>query len=176
VLYRLYQSTDFAQLYAVEEFCFAPPFRFSRAYMRQLTQSPQAATWIAEDDAELLGFAIVEWGDDARNAYIQTVEVTPARRGQGMGGELLRHIEDSARAAGATSIWLHVDVENSVAIRLYESRGYARQGREEHYYARHRAAFIYAKQLAQPNPDSANATDPAGRAASRTKSSSQTGR
>ena len=32
-------------------------------------------------------------------------------------------------------------------MRLYEGRGYARKGREEHFYARNRAAFIYAKTL-----------------------------
>ena len=80
-------------------------------------------------------------------AYIQTIEVHPASRRRGIALELLRRVEDSARAAGARSIWLHVDQENSAAIRLYEGRGYLRKGREEHYYARHRPAFIYAKPL-----------------------------
>ena len=57
-------------------------------------------------------------------AYIQTLEVLPERRGRGVGGELLRRIEGSARAAGAQSIWLHVDAENAAAIRLYERHGY----------------------------------------------------
>ena len=155
MLYRLYQPGDFAALYAVEELCFEPAFRFSRTYMQQLIESPNAATWIAEDGAELkielIGFSIVEWtvekGESA--AYIQTLEVHPAFRGQGIGAELLGRAEDSARAAGALSIALHVDVENAAAIRLYENRGYARRGREEHYYARHRAAFIYAKPFSE---------------------------
>ncbi len=149
MIYRLYHSGDFAALYAVEELCFAPPYRFSRAYMRQLVQSANCATWIAEEEGELIGFAIVEWGQEAEenSAYIQTIEVTPSQRGLGIGGELLRRVEDSAVAAGAGAIWLHVDAENSAAICLYESRGYVRQGREEHYYARHRAAFVYAKLL-----------------------------
>jgi ribosomal protein S18 acetylase RimI-like enzyme len=147
--YRLYQSADFAALYAVEELCFAPPFRFSRAYMRQLVRNANCATWIAEKDGELTGFAIVEWEQRAEEngAYIQTIEVTPSQRGQGIGGELLRRVEDSAEAAGAGKIWLHVDAKNSAAIRLYEGRGYERQGREERYYARHRAALVYGKRL-----------------------------
>ena len=157
MLYRLYQPADFAQLYAVEELCFEPPFRFSRAYMRQIIRSDRSATWIAEKDTQLIGFAIVAWASDseASAAYIETIEVTPASRGQGIGAELLARVESSARAAGAHSIALHVDVENAAAIRLYESRGYERQGREEHYYARHRAAFNYTKTLAQPAPSPA---------------------
>ncbi len=149
MLFRSYQPVDFAQLYAVEELCFEPPFRFSRVLMRKLIANPNSATWIAEEDGELAGFSIVDWAAVPKGtvAYIQTIEVHPALRRRGIAAELLRLSEDSARAAGATAIWLHVDVENGAAIRLYESRGYAPKGREEHFYARHRAAFIYARPL-----------------------------
>ncbi len=147
--YRLYKPSDFDALYAVEELCFEPPFRFSRAYMRQSIQSSRSATWIAEENKELAGFAIVEWAEEQGKtvAYIVTLETHPSWRRRGIGAELLRRIEDSARAAGAGVIWLHVDAENSAAIRLYESHSYARRGREEHFYARNRAALIYAKSL-----------------------------
>jgi len=149
MLYRPYQPGDFPALYAVEELCFDLSFRFSRSYMRQIIESRESATWIAEEEGELIAFSIVEWtaGRGEFAAYIQTIEVHPVWRGRGIGGELLGRAEDSARAAGAHNIGLHVDVENIAAIRLYESRGYARRGREEHYYARRRAAFIYAKTL-----------------------------
>jgi ribosomal-protein-alanine N-acetyltransferase len=149
MLYRLYTPPDFPALYAVEEICFAPPFRFARSYMRQLVESPGSATWIAEDGLELIGFSIVEWtiGSSESTAYIQTLEVHPGWRGRGTGAELLGRAEASARAAGAKTIGLHVDAENAAAIHLYEGQGYTRQGRQEHYYARHRAAFIYRKPL-----------------------------
>jgi len=44
-------------------------------------------------------------------------------------------------------IWLHVDVTNAGAIRLYEVHGYRCEGREENYYPRGRAALIYVKRL-----------------------------
>jgi ribosomal protein S18 acetylase RimI-like enzyme len=160
MLYRLYQPADFAPLYAVEELCFAQPFRFSRALMRKLIANPNSATWIAktstveerivEENRKLAGFAIVDWATVPKGtvAYIQTIEVNPDSRRQGIARELLRLSEVSALVVGATAIWLHVDVENTAAMRLYEGRGYARKGREEHFYARNRAAFIYAKSLA----------------------------
>jgi [ribosomal protein S18]-alanine N-acetyltransferase len=153
--YRLYQPADFAALYAVEEVCFEAPFRFSRVLMRKLIANPNSATWIAEtsiseENSELAGFAIVDWATVPKGtvAYIQTIEVNPTLRRKGIASELLRLSEVSALVVGATAIWLHVDVENSAAMRLYEGRGYARKGREEHFYARNRAAFIYAKTLA----------------------------
>ena len=154
MLYRLFQPANFPQLYAIEEICFQPPLRFSCALMRKLTESTQNATWIAEEDGQLAGFAIVDLkaGSDRRAAYIQTIEVLPERRGQGIGDELLRRVESSARESAAKAIWLHVATDNSAAIRLYEAHGYSRQGREEHYYARHQPAFIYSKVLSPSVP------------------------
>jgi len=149
MLYRLYTLEDFAPLYAIEEVCFQPPFRFGRRYMRKLVESRTAATWIAEEDRRMAGFAIVEWAQEVGgvNAYIQTIEVVPEWRGQGVGGELLRRVESSARGARALWIWLHVDVGNAAAIRLYEANGYRNEGREEDFYSLGRAALIYGKPL-----------------------------
>jgi ribosomal protein S18 acetylase RimI-like enzyme len=150
MLYRAYQPEDFDALYAIEEECFQPPLRFSRTYMRRLVSSSEAATWIAEEEKrEMAGFAIVEWSGEvsARIAYIQTIEVAPEKRRLGVGAELLRRVEQSARSARAGAIWLHVDAENADAIRLYEAYGYRRKGREANYYPRGRAALIYAKAL-----------------------------
>jgi ribosomal protein S18 acetylase RimI-like enzyme len=117
--------------------------------MRQLVDSRDAATWIAEQDGQMAGFAIVEWTPDMEGttAYIETLEVAQGWRGQGVGGELLRRTEGSAQGAGAEWIGLHVDAENAGAIRLYESGGYRLEGRQENYYARGRAALIYSKRL-----------------------------
>jgi ribosomal-protein-alanine N-acetyltransferase len=149
MLYRPYRPDDFAQLYAVEVACFEPPFRFSQSYLRQLVRSANAATWIADEDGGIAGFAVVDWTRDAGAviAYIQTIEVTPERRGRGIGRELLRLIESAAQSAGAQIIWLHVDAENTSAIHLYEMHGYGREGREGNFYPRGRAALVYAKPL-----------------------------
>ena len=147
MLYRLYQPEDFDSLYAIEELCFQPPHRFRRRYMRQLVSRANSATWIAEEQGSLRGFAIVEWSErkSGINAYIQTIEVVPTERGRGVGRELLGRIEGSARAAKAAAIWLHVEAENAKAIRLYEAQGYRCQGRKENYYPLGRAALIYMK-------------------------------
>ena len=166
MLYRLFQPGDFAQLYAIEEICFQPPFRFSRAFMRKLTESRRFVAWIAEQDGVLTGFAIVDLkaASEPPATYIQTIEVAPEWRGQGIASELLRRVESSSYDGGARFVWLHVDTENKIAIRLYEAHGYMREGREEHFYARHRGAFIYRKPLADAQRDSerlADSADPA---------------
>jgi ribosomal-protein-alanine N-acetyltransferase len=149
VLYRPYIPQDSPTLYAIEEACFQPPHRFSRSYMRQIVRQPRVATWIAERDTRMLGFAIVEWGRELENrfAYIQTLEVLPEARGLGIGAELLRRLEDSARNAASHAIWLHVDAKNSAAMRLYQKHGYQLGGREQDYYGHNRPGLVYAKSL-----------------------------
>ncbi len=147
--YRLYRPEDFTQLYAIERVCFQAPFRFSRHYMRELVESSNSATWIAEGDHQMAGFAIVEWTEEEglAIAYIQTIEVAPAKRNRGIAGELLRRLETSARAAGAQVLSLHVAEANDAGIHLYIAHGYLPQGREENYYGSGIPALIYAKPL-----------------------------
>jgi ribosomal-protein-alanine N-acetyltransferase len=153
--YRLYKPEDFEAVYGIEELCFQPPMTFGRRYMRWLVQAQNAATWVAEGDGDLAGFAIVEWTQAIHevSAYIQTIEVLPQMRGQGVARELLKHMEGSAQVVGASVIWLHVDVENWAAIRLYETHDFERAGNEENYYAPGRGAYVYRKQLKKGTSD-----------------------
>ena len=150
--YHLFERGDFDELYAIEEVCFAPPQRFTRRYMRDLIASSDSATWVAENRGQMGGFAILEWIQQAVGviAYIATIEVLPEWRNRGIGTELLRRLEGSANAERAVAIWLHVDIENVSAIRLYERLGYQSTGRADHYYARNRSAAIYSKSLVDP--------------------------
>ena len=147
--YRLFEPDDFDDLYDIEEVCFQQPERFTRRYMRRLIGSANSATWIAEEKAKMTGFAIVEWAEQGNGvtAYIATIEVLPEFRKLGVGAELLRRLEGSANAERAVAVWLHVDMENAAAIRLYERLGYANSGRAENFYARNRPAAIYFKHL-----------------------------
>ncbi len=155
--YRHYMPEYFAALYAIEEVCFEPPFRFGRRYMKKLVDAPDSATWIAEGDDGMAGFAIVEWSHELHgvSAYIETIEVAPAFRRRGVAGNLMQRVEASARTAGATVLWLHVAAENAAAIRLYESHGFVYEGSEEHFYALDRGAHVYRKTITEEQPDRA---------------------
>jgi len=155
MIYRLYKPEDFEAVYGIEELCFQPPLTFGRRYMRWLVQAQNAATWVAEDDGALTGFAIIEWTQAISEvtAYIQTIEVLPDFHRRGIGRELLKHMEVSAYEVGASSIWLHVAVENAGAIQLYETHDFVRAGSEENYYAPGHGAYIYRKPLLNSTTD-----------------------
>ncbi|HLY40002.1 MAG TPA: N-acetyltransferase [Terracidiphilus sp.] len=147
--YRLYSPEDFPALYAIEEVCFEPPFRFSRRYLRAIIHSAHSATWLADVGERIVGFSVIEWSIEAEGAlaYLQTIEVLPEFRKHGVASELLGCSENSALAGGAHEIWLHVDEFNASAIRLYEYHGYVRRARKENYYPQGRAALVLAKQM-----------------------------
>ena len=147
--YRLYRNDDFNALYDIEIACFEPPFRFSRAMMRKLIADPASATWIAEEDDCMAGFGIVYWSHSPEQplAYIQTLEVAPTHRNRGVARELLARMENSAAAAGAHVLWLHVAESNAPAIRLYETHGFSQQGREPNFYAKGIPALLFAKPI-----------------------------
>jgi ribosomal protein S18 acetylase RimI-like enzyme len=147
--YRSFMPEDFDSLYAIEEMCFQPPLRFSRGYLRRLIDAPNGATCLAEENGRIAGFAVAEWTFDRTetNAYLQTIEVASEFRNRGVASELLRRVESSARAACASTLWLHVDAKNGAAIRLYEKHGYGFFCEEDHYYGPGRGALIYQKRL-----------------------------
>lgn len=149
MILRPYIPSDFSALYRVEELSFVPPLRFDRRYMRRLVKKSKAAVWVAEVDGQIVGFAIAERSRSREQtvAYIQTIEVLSDFRGRGIATQLLMHIEETVRQAGASILWLHVDSTNSSAVRLYQSQGYVALGREENFYPQGNAAIAFRKQL-----------------------------
>jgi ribosomal protein S18 acetylase RimI-like enzyme len=59
--------------------------------------------------------------------FLYQVELTPERRGQGLGREAMRLLEERARELGATSLELNVFGGNAVARGLYRSLGFDEQ-------------------------------------------------
>ncbi|HEY1983905.1 MAG TPA: N-acetyltransferase [Terracidiphilus sp.] len=147
--FRHYHPDDFAQIYAIEEVCFEPPLRFSRRYLRELLSRPRSVAWVAEEHGRIAAFAVVDLtpGPEEIVGYIETIEVLPVHRRKGIAAELLQLIQNSARAAQASLIWLHVDSRNQSAIRVYSAHGYQRHGARPNYYGRGRSAEVYVKFL-----------------------------
>lgn len=63
-------------------------------------------------ECRLVGFVNVAW-DGGTHAFLLDTCVDPARRGEGVGLELVRRAADAARDAGCG--WLHVDFEPQLA-------------------------------------------------------------
>jgi ribosomal protein S18 acetylase RimI-like enzyme len=146
---RLFEAPDLRALYAIEEACFDPEVRFSRALMRSLAANPNCRTWLGIVEEVRAGFAIVGLrGEyDPNLAYIWTIEVLPVFRRMGVARQLLLRVEDSAREAACSAIELHVSERNVSGLALYEAAGYDRMSVEAEYYGRREDAFRYRKSI-----------------------------
>lgn len=58
--------------------------------------------------------------------YVTEVAVSPSARRRGIGTKLLKAIDAVAKKRSIETLYLHVDVSNSGAIRLYKKAGYKR--------------------------------------------------
>jgi [ribosomal protein S18]-alanine N-acetyltransferase len=72
----------------------------------------------------------------AGEAEILTVGVAPWARRRGVGRALMVAAIGVARGAGATEMFLEVDVDNASAVGLYERLGFRRAGLRKAYYDR----------------------------------------
>lgn len=89
--------------------------------------SPDMHLFTAVVDDEPVGIGWFELRQRASgvSAWIFDIRLDEDRRGQGLGRRLLDALHDAARGLGATSMTLNVFGDNTPAIRLYESSGYA---------------------------------------------------
>ncbi|HXS12316.1 MAG TPA: N-acetyltransferase [Acidobacteriaceae bacterium] len=147
---REYSDSDLGIIFALDEVCFAPPFRFSARAMRQFAEARNALTVVAETDAgDVAGFCIahVERARKGLNAYVVTLDVAPQHRRHGLARQMMQRIEQQAAEAGCDAIALHVSVENEGAIAFYESEGYERTHMVKSFYGLGRHAYVYRKAL-----------------------------
>jgi ribosomal-protein-alanine N-acetyltransferase len=148
---REYSESDLGIIFALDEVCFEPPFRFSARAMKQLAEARNALTVLAEDEAtgEVAGFSIahVERAGKGLRAYVVTLDVAPKYRRHGLARQMMQRIEQQATQAGCASVELHVSVDNDSAIAFYEAEGYERSHMVNSFYALGRHAYVYRKAL-----------------------------
>jgi GNAT superfamily N-acetyltransferase len=89
-----------------------------------LEQITDGRTIVAENDGELLGFAVVLRRDDG-DAELDGLFVDPAQWRQGIGRALLEHAERIATSDGAASLWV---TANTRALEFYGACGFVTVG------------------------------------------------
>jgi ribosomal protein S18 acetylase RimI-like enzyme len=97
---------------------------------------PRVSWRVERADARIRGFALVTApgtgnpDDPADAGYLGMLAVDPVHAGAGVGRLLLGTVTADARAAGLTSLVLHVLSENERAARLYRAAGWIPSGPE----------------------------------------------
>lgn len=101
-------------------------------YLQSLND-PATRVFVAEDDENLLGLAVVRFGvpcptEAPSAAELQTLYVQAHCMGRGVGKSLLQAAEAGAREQSESALWLTVNAGNARALAFYAHQGYARVG------------------------------------------------
>jgi ribosomal protein S18 acetylase RimI-like enzyme len=123
-LFTLYASTREEELKIVDwtpdqkQAFLQMQFRAQHAHYQQ-HYAGSAFDVILANDVPAGRLYVARWPDEMR---IVDIALLPAWRGQGLGGAILRALQDEAAAAG-TSLTIHVERMNP-ALRLYQRLGF----------------------------------------------------
>lgn len=104
---------------------------------------------VARRGTDLLGFAVMRYGDD--EAHLLLLATQPRCRRQGVGSTLLAWLESTLMVAGIRTIKLETRSGNAGAHAFYRHHGFVEHDRRSGYYQGVEDAVRYIKQLGLPS-------------------------
>jgi len=136
---------DLPALMALEQGAFGPR-GWAEDFVRQLMGDRNVNTLVVEDEL-VIAYAMFSIPPGYETAEVLSLAVSPARRGQGLGRELMDRVERISADAGARTIMLCVRPDNREAVNLYLSKGYKVLARCNGYYEDGSDADMMVKHL-----------------------------
>jgi len=100
---------------------------------------------VTREGSRLVGFGIMEYGD--QRAHLVLLAIDPSRQRRGIGSLLLSWLEKCADTAGIGSIQVEARCDNPGAVAFYKSQGYREERRVRGYYRGIIAAVRLEKSL-----------------------------
>lgn len=113
---------------------------------RRVCAHAEYPMFVARTGDERCGFALVNRRGVVGSPYLATLAVAPARRGQGVGAELVRYVEDYFRP-DAAHLFLCVSSFNPRARRFYDRLGFAQVGELPDYFIEGASEILMHKRL-----------------------------
>ena len=146
VLIRNAQLTDIDALVALETACFETD-RLSRRSFKHWLAADHRALLVADVEKTVAGYILIIYHPGTRLARIYSIAVSPQHRGLGLAKQLMAAGEQAANEDGRLYLRLEVSVDNTPAIKLYETQGYQKFGIYRDYYQDHKDAIRYQKRI-----------------------------
>ena len=124
-LIRKLKASDFDSLtrvWAQSGLSYRPVGRDSREAVETQMKRDDTAFYGLFEDGYLLAVGLATY--EGRKGWINRVAVDPDRRGEGLGGEIIKTCEEFLRRCGATIIACLIEDWNSPSISLFQKHGY----------------------------------------------------
>jgi ribosomal-protein-alanine N-acetyltransferase len=130
-------------------------WRYSPQRIAALIDESECVALVACDGRELLGFAVMQFGDE--RAHLSLLCVQAARQRRGIGRRLLEWLLESARVAGIAAVHLELRADNEAALMFYRALGFSETILVPGYYEGRLAArrMVHILRRASPPPDAA---------------------
>lgn len=125
-----YTDEEFQRYYAFRWQQLRAPWQQPRGSEKDELEEVSFHVMAVTDENEIIGVGRLHFIDD-ETAQIRYMAVDPVYQGQGIGGQLLHHLEEYAASAGRYTILLHAR-EN--ALRFYEKLGYEKREKSHLLY------------------------------------------
>ena len=109
-----------------------------RRYLRAIRKHPDAAVFVAEMEAGIVGRLSVARDPHPASRHVADLGlmVAAGHRRRGIGQALLARAVEWARESGVRKLELHVFPHNAPAIALYDNFGFEREGYRKAHYRR----------------------------------------
>jgi [ribosomal protein S18]-alanine N-acetyltransferase len=107
-------------------------WRWTQRRVLRAVRDPATNVVVARRGGALLGFAIMQYGDD--DAHIVLFAVEASQRRSGLGTALLAWLEATAAIAGIHTIRLEARAGNAAAKSFYRRHGFTEYGSSPGYY------------------------------------------
>ncbi len=126
-------------------------WKYDAARVQRAMRSRDTLVLTAQErPAGLVGFAIMEFGDE--HAHPVLLAVQPSRRRRGIGRGLVEWLTETARTAGIASLHLELRSGNEAAWRFYRALGFSETVLLPRYYKGRESALRMIKLLRAPGP------------------------
>ena len=125
-------------------------WRYDAAKVRRMMQNRETAVIAACERASLVGFGIMDFGDE--RAHLVLLAVQPLQRRRGIGRSLVDWLLESARTAGMASVHLELRAGNEAGRRFYRALGFSETVLTPRYYEGREAAMRMLRVLRSPGP------------------------
>jgi ribosomal protein S18 acetylase RimI-like enzyme len=128
----------------------------------KLGEGHQAHVWAEGPDGPPAGWVYFAPTANADGVWdLWWIGVEPGRQGEGIGGGLLRFVEEQVRRAGGRLLLIETSSQPALdsTRHFYAKRGYSECGRVPDFYGEGDAKVIYAKRLGGTAGFAANPAD-----------------
>ena len=125
---------DLTRIIELERRCFTEQQSYSKRLFRHLLLKANSTFLVEIQDNIIQGFIIIVYRKNSTVAGIETIDVNPDFRRNGMGHRLLQAAEQEMKKRRIKKIRLEVSPGNKAAIRLYENEGFKKISLLKNYY------------------------------------------